>query len=97
MLSILRIVAALVSITSGTMKLFGLPPLPPGTPDIALMSQAGSPGCWRPWEAPRRSQIAGGAGKTVGWPNDRQRRGLVGGTPAGVPAAPDDAPPAQSG
>jgi putative oxidoreductase len=41
MLSILRIVAALVFITAGTMKLFGFPPPPPGTPDFPLTSQMG--------------------------------------------------------
>ena len=41
MLSVLRIVAGVVFITFGTMKLFGQPPLPPGMPPIGLMSQAG--------------------------------------------------------
>ena len=44
MLSILRIVAGLVFITFGTMKLFDYPPLPQGTPPITLMSQAGLAG-----------------------------------------------------
>jgi len=41
MLSIFRIIAGLVFITFGTMKVFNLPPLPPGQPPIPLMSQAG--------------------------------------------------------
>jgi putative oxidoreductase len=41
MLSIFRIVAGLVFITFGTMKVFNHPPLPPGQPPIPLMSQAG--------------------------------------------------------
>ncbi|HEV7586670.1 MAG TPA: DoxX family protein [Longimicrobium sp.] len=41
MLSIFRIVAGVVFITFGTMKVFGYPPLPPGQPPIPLMSQAG--------------------------------------------------------
>ena len=41
MLSIFRIVAGLVFITFGTMKVFNIPPLPPGMPPIPLMSQAG--------------------------------------------------------
>jgi putative oxidoreductase len=41
MLSVLRIVVGVVFITFGTMKLFGYPPLPPGTPPFGLMSQAG--------------------------------------------------------
>jgi putative oxidoreductase len=40
-LSIFRIVAGLVFITFGTMKVFNHPPLPPGQPPIPLMSQAG--------------------------------------------------------
>ena len=44
MLSILRIVAALVFITFGTMKVFNYPPLPQGMPPIPLMSQAGFAG-----------------------------------------------------
>ena len=44
MLSILRIVAAAMFITSGTMKLFNYPPMPPGMPPIQLMSQAGLAG-----------------------------------------------------
>lgn len=44
MLSIFRIVAAAVFITSGTMKMFNFPPLPPGMPPIPLMSEAGLAG-----------------------------------------------------
>ena len=40
-LSIIRIVAAAVFITFGTMKVFNYPPLPAGQPPIALLSQAG--------------------------------------------------------
>jgi putative oxidoreductase len=39
MLSIFRIVAAAVFITSGTMKLFGFPPMPPGAPAITFLSE----------------------------------------------------------
>jgi len=41
MLSILRIVAGVVFVTTGTMKLFNYPPMPPGVPPIELMSQMG--------------------------------------------------------
>jgi putative oxidoreductase len=41
MLSVLRIVTGVVFITFGTMKLFGYPPLPPGTPPFGLMTQTG--------------------------------------------------------
>lgn len=41
MLSVFRIVAGAVFISFGTMKLFGHPPMPPGMPPIALMSQTG--------------------------------------------------------
>jgi putative oxidoreductase len=41
MLSVLRIVVGVVFITFGTMKVFGYPPLPPGTPPFGLMTQAG--------------------------------------------------------
>jgi putative oxidoreductase len=41
MLSVLRIVAGVVFITFGTMKLFGHPPLPPGTSPFGLATQAG--------------------------------------------------------
>ena len=44
MLSVLRIVAALVFITFGTMKLFNYPPLPKGMPPIQLVSQLGLAG-----------------------------------------------------
>jgi putative oxidoreductase len=44
MLSVLRIVAGLVFITFGTMKLFNIPPLPTGMPPIPLMSMAGLAG-----------------------------------------------------
>jgi putative oxidoreductase len=44
MLSVLRIVSALVFITFGTMKLFNYPPLPQGMPPIPLASQAGVAG-----------------------------------------------------
>jgi putative oxidoreductase len=44
MLSVLRIVAALVFITFGTMKLFHFPPPPTGMPPIPLMSQLGLAG-----------------------------------------------------
>jgi putative oxidoreductase len=41
MLSVFRIVAGLIFVSFGTMKLFNYPPLPPGTPPIELMSQMG--------------------------------------------------------
>lgn len=41
MLSVLRIVTGLVFITFGTMKLFNIPPMPPGQPPLDLMSQTG--------------------------------------------------------
>jgi len=41
MLSVLRIVAGLLFISFGTMKLFGFPPPPTPMPPIALMSQMG--------------------------------------------------------
>jgi putative oxidoreductase len=41
MLSVLRIVAGSVFITVGTMKLFGFPPPPPGTPRFGLLTQMG--------------------------------------------------------
>jgi putative oxidoreductase len=44
MLSVLRIIAALVFITFGTMKLFNYPPLPTGMPPIPLVSQMGLAG-----------------------------------------------------
>jgi putative oxidoreductase len=44
MLSVLRIIAGLVFITFGTMKLFNHPPLPQGMPPIPLVSQVGFAG-----------------------------------------------------
>lgn len=44
MLSVLRIVAGAVFISFGTMKLFGLPPMPAGMPPIILMSKLGLAG-----------------------------------------------------
>jgi putative oxidoreductase len=44
MLSVLRIIAGLVFITFGTMKLFNYPPLPQGMPPIPLVSQVGLAG-----------------------------------------------------
>ena len=41
MLSVLRIVSAAIFITSGTMKIFNFPPMPPGMPPIPLLSQMG--------------------------------------------------------
>ena len=41
MLSVLRIVAGLVFMTAGTMKVFGYPPPPPGTPSFGLLTQVG--------------------------------------------------------
>ena len=41
MLSVLRIVAGLVYLSVGTMKLFGFPPPPPGMPPFGLMSELG--------------------------------------------------------
>ena len=41
MLSVLRIVTGAVFITFGTMKLFNVPPMPPGQPPLDLMSQTG--------------------------------------------------------
>ena len=41
MLSLLRIVTGVVFITFGTMKLFNIPPMPPGQPPLDLMSQTG--------------------------------------------------------
>ena len=41
MLSVLRIVTGAVFITFGTMKLFNIPPMPPGQPPFDLMSQTG--------------------------------------------------------
>lgn len=44
MLSVLRIVSGLVFITFGTMKLFNIPPMPPGQPPVELLSQVGIAG-----------------------------------------------------
>ena len=44
MLSVLRIVSGVVFITFGTMKLFNIPPMPPGQPPLDLMSQVGIAG-----------------------------------------------------
>lgn len=41
MRGILRIMAGLMFILTGTMKLFNYPPMPPGQPPIELMSQVG--------------------------------------------------------
>jgi putative oxidoreductase len=41
MRAVLRIVTGAVFITTGTMKLFNYPPMPPGVPPIELMSQMG--------------------------------------------------------
>jgi putative oxidoreductase len=41
MLSILRIVAGLIYLSVGTMKLFGFPPPPPGMPPFGLTSLLG--------------------------------------------------------
>jgi putative oxidoreductase len=41
MLSIFRIVAGVIFMSSGTMKIFGFPAMPPGSPPIELMSQMG--------------------------------------------------------
>ncbi len=44
MLGVLRVVSGLVFITFGTMKLFNIPPMPPGQPPLDLMSQVGLAG-----------------------------------------------------
>jgi len=44
MLSVLRIVTGLIFIPYGTMKLFNIPPMPPGQPPLDLMSQTGLAG-----------------------------------------------------
>jgi putative oxidoreductase len=41
MLSVFRVVAGLIFVSAGTMKLFNYPPLPPGQPPVELMSQMG--------------------------------------------------------
>jgi putative oxidoreductase len=40
-LSIYRIIAGVLFVSSGTMKLFNVPAMPPGQPPIELMSQVG--------------------------------------------------------
>lgn len=57
MLSIFRIVAGLIFITSGTMKLFGYPPGPPEMGPIPLMSQMGIGGVL---------EVVGGAAIVIG-------------------------------
>ena len=42
MLSVLRIVSAAAFITFGTMKLFNVPPMPPGQPPLELLSMTGN-------------------------------------------------------
>lgn len=44
MLSVFRIVAGVVFITFGTMKVFGFPPGPPGMPPFAIATQMGIAG-----------------------------------------------------
>ena len=41
MQAILRIIAGLMFICAGTMKIFNYPPMPPGQPPVELMSQVG--------------------------------------------------------
>lgn len=41
MLAVFRIVSVLVFMSAGTMKLFGYPPMPAGSPPIELLSQMG--------------------------------------------------------
>ena len=57
MLSVLRIVSGAVFITFGTMKLFNVPPMPPGQPPLELMSQIGVAGIW---------EVFGGLAFTLG-------------------------------
>lgn len=57
MLSIFRIVAGAAFVTFGTMKVFGYPPLPPGTPPFGLFSQAGIGGIL---------EVVGGSAVTLG-------------------------------
>ena len=57
MLSVLRIVSGVVFITFGTMKLFNIPPMPPGMPPLDLLSQIGIAGIL---------EVFGGAAFTLG-------------------------------
>ena len=57
MLSVLRIVSGVVFITFGTMKLFNVPPMPPGMPPLDLLSQIGIAGIL---------EVFGGAAFTLG-------------------------------
>ena len=57
MLSILRIIAGLMLIFAGTMKVFNYPPMPPGQPPVELMSQIGIGGL---------IEVIGGALFTIG-------------------------------
>jgi putative oxidoreductase len=57
MQSILRIIAGLMFIFAGTMKVFNYPPMPPGQPPIELMSQVGIGGLM---------EVIGGALFTIG-------------------------------
>lgn len=41
MLVILRVIPGLIFFSAGAMKIFGYPPMPPGSPPIPLMSQMG--------------------------------------------------------
>ena len=56
-LSVFRVVAGLIFITSGTMKLFEYPPGPPGMEPIPLMSQMGIGGLL---------EVVGGAAIVIG-------------------------------
>jgi putative oxidoreductase len=58
MLSVLRIVTGLVFITFGTMKLFNIPPMPPGQPPLDLLSQTGIGGIL---------EVFGGLAFVLGW------------------------------
>ena len=57
MLSILRIIAGLMFIFAGTMKVFNYPPMPPDQPPVELMSQIGIGGLM---------EVIGGALLTLG-------------------------------
>ncbi len=57
MLSVLRIVSGAVFITFGTMKLFNVPPMPPGQPPLELLSMTGIAGIL---------EVFGGAAFTLG-------------------------------